>query len=778
MTIMSDYDPDVLQEYAIEAEESLGVAEDLLMGLEANPKERESVEELFRRLHTIKSSSGYFDFDITTSLAHELETLLDLLRSGRIEFSDTLANVLFRGVDSLGAILVRVRKGLSELENDDEHRRLMNDIARLIESVESGPRDLGRLLARAHELAVGNDELLAIVEELSTQLAAELPTVEELAPQKTVPQSLPSPQSTKVVPAGDSVAGDEHDKTIRVRESRLDEFLNHVGNLVSLRQVITTIEGRLPRFVTDTEMLASVRDMAATFVRESEDLQRNIMALRLVPISLAFRKLPRLVRDVAIVAEKNIRVDIRGDLIEVDKSIIPTLEGPLIHLVRNAADHGIEPVEERRRLGKPEQATIELRTEETADMLIVSVSDDGGGIDTQALLAKSIESGVVGAGETLDLQQTLNLMFTPGLSTAAKITETSGRGVGMDVVRREIEDRGGEILVTTEPGRGSKFTIKMPKSVSTMISPAVLVSVANQPFGIQLKSVHEVVSLSMHGRHRVELVPQGKVLRLRGVVLPVVDVASVLFGSSIRNENDCIAIVCQVEDTIVAMLVDAVDDALDVVVQTIDFLARRIGHFADACLLGDGSVAMLLDLGALAKKAGIERDDVEGSARQQGDRVANVRGEKSESELDGVSSSNGEGVAYLRFCVAEGTRSAVRLDRIDRLETISASCIERSQFGLGVQYDGGILRLSHLLGDELELRDPQPVIVLNQEGARRGILVEEIIDVTTYQGEGQSEGTDGEGEVIVLGGQVHEVLNVDRIFGREPSSGVASVGEG
>jgi two-component system chemotaxis sensor kinase CheA len=407
----------------------------------------------------------------------------------------------------------------------------------------------------------------------------------------------PSESAPQEAPEGAAPAADHKhpDKTMRVSESHIDTFLAFVGEMLVVGDMFHHLQRRVDDELNGSDISASFRRTNETFANLSNDLQRSIMSIRRVAVRSLLQKVPRMVRDIASHSGKDIAVHVSGDDVEVDKSLIDLLDAPLTHMVRNAADHGIEPPEARKAAGKPVQGTVRVEVTETADMVVVSVSDDGAGLNLEAIRAKAESLELVKPGQELREQDIVNLLFSSGVSTAAAVTDVSGRGVGMDVVRRMIEEAGGRITVSTEAGSGSVFAVHVPKSVTTQIMSGFLVRTGGQVFVLSLDRVRETTKVE---KHELESVTgKGRVVKLHGNILPVVSFGESMAINHINGARDFeVLVTVEAFKKEFALSVDDVIGVQQVVRRAIDGLETHTPAITGGALLGDGSVALIVDV--------------------------------------------------------------------------------------------------------------------------------------------------------------------------------------
>lgn len=564
-------DPTLLGAFLDESRESLDGLDARLSGLDRSVDLKSEVEAIFRPVHTLKGNAAFFGFMEVQRLAHAMETILDLLRKGRLALTQEATDALLAGCDVLRSCIERVRAGESEVDDVSAFSSLIARLAKLgvqtpladpwqrifadlldLESKEDrlGP-DVIALLARLrHDLASvrpvpaaaivdGMPLRQRLIKPLDTPLdqAAAKSVIDELTalrPQcmdqeqrrllddllstcsvfvgsvgfdevlrkhviERLDQIFPSPvpaarPGNAGNPGSDRRSRSETDgiaKSMRVSEEAVDGFLAHVGELLVIGDQLDHLQRRMSSGTADQHLTRDMRQAVASFSILSDELQRSIMAVRRVQVRSMLQKAPRLVRDIAQAKGKEIAVEITGETTEIDKGRLELLDGPLTHLVRNCADHGIEPPAERVAAGKPACGRIELRASAVDGWFCLEIADDGKGLDLTGIRRKAEELGIVKPGAELAEQDIIDLIFASGLSTAASVSDVSGRGVGMDVVKRQISEAGGAVTVTTARGKGTTFSLRLPSSVSTQIIPGFLVRDGDGLFALPLEVVRE-----------------------------------------------------------------------------------------------------------------------------------------------------------------------------------------------------------------------------------------------------------------------------------------------
>ncbi len=532
-----------------EATERVAELEDGLVRLEKAPDDAELLNGIFRAAHSIKGSSGTFGLTEVTTLTHALEGLLDRMRDGHLAVTRDRIGALLRATDVLGALIVASRAG-------------------------SPP-------------------------------PAELPAVlDELAALDATPEA---PASVTDEPhAARRAASDRRSaldsSSLRVSTQKLDQLIDLVGELVIAQSMVHQV---MTNFTPDA--LPRLQEAVDVMERNTRELQERVMSVRMVEVGAIFRRFPRLVRDLAESLEKEIALEVAGEETELDKGVIEAIADPLTHLVRNAIDHGIEPAAERQLVGKPAHGTIRLAARHEGGAVVVEVTDDGRGLDTRRILEKARECGLVRPEQSLTDDEIHALIFEPGFSTAAVVSDLSGRGVGMDVVKRSVEALNGTVHIVTQPGRGTRFRLKLPLTLA--ILDGLALRVGDQTYILPLIAIVE--SLRPNAQALKRIVGRGELVMVRGEALPLVRLHA-LFGVAGAEVDPRRALVVIVEHDgrRLGLLVDELLGQSQVVIKNLEAGYRRVEGVMGATILGNGSVALILDVQGIARAAAARAADV------------------------------------------------------------------------------------------------------------------------------------------------------------------------
>ncbi|WP_370290473.1 chemotaxis protein CheW [Nocardioides sp.] len=726
-----DDDAEIIAEFLVESHENLDQLDRDLVELEQQPDSRERLSSIFRTIHTIKGTSGFLAFNRLEQLTHVGETLLSRLRDGEQVMTPAIAEALLTMVDTVRSLL----EGIERTGRDDDPAVDVAPVVAVIEALLNGEEPPAS--APAAPLAVVA-EVPAAPEQSPAEPAAG-PTVEQTAGPAVAPvvetaPDLPDLPDLRDLPmfGGGVVLEDEHaettepgegegaerrtvvDSSVRVDVDLLDGLVDLVGELVLTRnQILQRTAG-----ADDVELTrASQRlDLVAS------ELQESIMKTRMQPIGQVWAKMPRVVRDLSHQLGREVELVMDGHETELDRSLLEAVKDPLTHLVRNSLDHGIEPPDVRLAAGKPAKGVLSLRAYHESGQVVVEIADDGKGIDPQRIAAVALERGVVTRDQLarMDQRDVLGLIFRPGFSTAAAVSNISGRGVGMDVVRTNIERIGGSVDVTSEPGRGTTTRVRIPLTLA--IIPALVVGEGEERYAIPQANLVELVRIEGEDLQRqVEDLAGAPVLRLRGKLLPLVSLAETLGGDRPRDEALTV-VVLQSDDVRFGLCVSTVHDTQEIVVKPIGRQLKGLTTYAGATIMGDGRVALILDVPGIAGTAGV------GPAQAE--------------QIDPRATAAGDHTALLVLEVADGRRAALPLSAVARLEEFPRERIERSGSVEVVQYRDGILPLVRLaaaigLPDTSDRGDQVSVVVhetdvqhgVGESGGAVGIVIDRVLDV-------------------------------------------------
>lgn len=567
---------------------------ELIVKIESNPADAESLRSIRRAVHTLKGDSSAFGFSAITNLAHHYEDALDRVRARETGASRALVNLLLAGADML-ALLVKHYRGEGELPDTAQ---LLTRLSALDDSEAANDR-----AALNHALlpVTSQDENFAVApdEFLPTAVAAQAvtPELETEAAQSQESEPQETPDRTAVERRQQA-----RPLTIRVESDRIDAAMNLVGELIIQRSMVANLAAELAEEQRGSETTRRLGEAINLSSRTLSELQESVMRMRLVAIDQVFRRFPRVVRDASIKLGKPFRLEVIGGETEIDKSIVELISDPLLHLVRNACDHGIESAESRRAAGKPEEGLITLRARRVGNRIAIEVADDGSGIDPERIADKAIEKGLVDVQEIAEWtdQQKLALIFLPGFSTAAQVSDMSGRGVGMDVVKTTVDALGGSVTVSSVPEQGSRFVIKLPLTMA--IVRAMLFESAGCRFALPIESIKEITRLRADD---IKSVNGREAFMVRDQVVPLIRVDEALnLSSEAERAARIFTFVVDLGDgRHVGLGVEALWGEQELVLKTIDNALSQSAVVAGASILGDGCVVLILDPNTLVEQA-------------------------------------------------------------------------------------------------------------------------------------------------------------------------------
>ncbi|WP_416399073.1 chemotaxis protein CheA [Allohahella sp. A8] len=580
-----------------EAQEHLAEIENQLLAMDLETADAESLNAIFRAAHSIKGSGSMFGFVSISGFTHHLETLLDKVRQHEIELSQDIIDLVLESVDIIRAMADILRNGGEPDMDTDELVHRLEAAGNSVKSAEktvSTDDEFGLFedVVPAGQAAVDEDFGL-FSDEPAAKAADEseafgLFTEADSQPDTPAADHKPAPKATAKTPTKESKANVEA-ASLRVSVDKVDQLINLVGELVITQSMLLQTGKALDPVKHEKHMSALM-----ALERSTRDLQESVLSIRLLPVSFLFSRFPRVVRDLASKLKKEVELVIIGEQTELDKSIIERLTDPLAHLVRNSIDHGIERPDERVASGKPKKGQVTLSAAHEAGSILIEIIDDGKGLDRERILAKAAENGLPSHDAMTD-GEVWNLIFLPGFSTAETVTDVSGRGVGMDVVRRNILELGGRIEISSVKGEGSRFSVRLPLTLA--ILDGMIVSVAGEVFVLPLGAVVESVQLLPERIKDVQ--GRNPLMQMRGEYIPLIDAAKEFHMERAQEAETATAVVIESEGRRVALLVDELLGQQQVVIKNVEKNYRRIPGFSGATIMGDGSVALILDVSFL-----------------------------------------------------------------------------------------------------------------------------------------------------------------------------------
>ncbi|WRD69551.1 chemotaxis histidine kinase/response regulator CheAY2 [Helicobacter pylori] len=655
---------EIMEDFLIEAFEMNEQLDQDLVELEHNPEDLDLLNRIFRVAHTIKGSSSFLNLNILTHLTHNMEDVLNRARKGEIKITPDIMDVVLRSIDLMKTLLVTIRDTGSDTNNGKENeieeavKQLQAITSQNLEGAKEGTKEAPKKenqeeakkeaekenreenqenkakaptakdfasdnpLADEPDLDYTNmsaEEVEAEIERLlnkrqeadkerRAQKKQEAKPKQEVAP-KTEISKTETPKAPKTETKTKAKADTEENKapsigveqTVRVDVRRLDHLMNLIGELVLGKNRLIRIYGDVEERYDGEKFLEELNQVVSSISAVTTDLQLAVMKTRMQPVGKVFNKFPRMVRDLSRELGKSIELIIEGEETELDKSIVEEIGDPLIHIIRNSCDHGIEPLEERRRLNKPETGKVQLSAYNEGNHIVIKISDDGKGLDPVMLKEKAIEKGVISErdAEGMSDREAFNLIFKPGFSTAKVVSNVSGRGVGMDVVKTNIEKLNGIIEIDSEVGVGTTQKLKIPLTLA--IIQALLVGVQEEYYAIPLSSVLETVRISQDEIYTVD----GKsVLRLRDEVLSLVRLSDIFKVDAILESNsDVYVVIIGLADQKIGVIVDYLIGQEEVVIKSLGYYLKNTRGIAGATVRGDGKITLIVDVGAMMDMA-------------------------------------------------------------------------------------------------------------------------------------------------------------------------------
>ncbi|GAA7030848.1 chemotaxis histidine kinase/response regulator CheAY2 [Helicobacter pylori] len=646
---------EIMEDFLIEAFEMNEQLDQDLVELEHNPEDLDLLNRIFRVAHTIKGSSSFLNLNILTHLTHNMEDVLNRARKGEIKITPDIMDVVLRSIDLMKTLLVTIRDTGSDTNNGKENeieeavKQLQAITSQNLEGAKEGtkeaPKEEAKEEAKKENIKENqenkakapntanqaSDNPLADEPDLDyTNMSAEEVEAEierllnkrqeadkerraqkkqEAKPKQEVAPKTETPKAPKTETKAKAKADTEENKapsigveqTVRVDVRRLDHLMNLIGELVLGKNRLIRIYSDVEERYDGEKFLEELNQVVSSISAVTTDLQLAVMKTRMQPVGKVFNKFPRMVRDLSRELGKSIELIIEGEETELDKSIVEEIGDPLIHIIRNSCDHGIEPLEERRRLNKPETGKVQLSAYNEGNHIVIKISDDGKGLDPVMLKEKAIEKGVISErdAEGMSDREAFNLIFKPGFSTAKVVSNVSGRGVGMDVVKTNIEKLNGIIEIDSEVGVGTTQKLKIPLTLA--IIQALLVGVQEEYYAIPLSSVLETVRISQDEIYTVD----GKsVLRLRDEVLSLVRLSDIFKVDAILESNsDVYVVIIGLADQKIGVIVDYLIGQEEVVIKSLGYYLKNTRGIAGATVRGDGKITLIVDVGAMMDMA-------------------------------------------------------------------------------------------------------------------------------------------------------------------------------
>ncbi len=621
---MSDEMQEILNDFLTESNEMLEVLDQRFVTLESDPTNTDLLNEIFRAMHSMKGSAGFLGFNHLVDVAHRGENILNKLRQGEMAVNQAIISVILETIDVIKAIMADIREsgtdshvatGAIAAKLDDILNGTTSSSASAVAHAEAAalptvetmsppapeaapivsPPTLGEILV--NDGLASKEQVLDALTAQQHQPEPKTPLGEILLQAKAITeraldQALHKQEKTPK-PA-------EEDATIRVETKRLDSVMNLVGELVLGRNRLIKIGTQLEQHHESDPQVRVLSETLAQLNLVTTDLQLAVMKTRMLPIKKVFAKLPRMVRDLSQKLNKQVHLEMRGEETELDKSVADEIGDPLVHLVRNAIDHGIETPAERQAKGKAGEGQLTIAASQEGNSIVIRINDDGRGIQVEKIKEKALSKGLISEAElaTMEHREVLNLIFLPGFSTAEKVTDVSGRGVGMDVVRTNIRKINGSVDLESEPGKGSQIIIKLPLTIA--IIQALMVEVERSIFAIPLSTVIEAVRIS---RSEIKTINGREVLHLRDRVLPLIRLAQEFDIPTDTERERFYVVVAALGDRRVGVVVDELRSQEEVVIKSIWDYLETVKGVSGATITGEGKVVLILDTSELVQNA-------------------------------------------------------------------------------------------------------------------------------------------------------------------------------
>lgn len=627
---------EIMEDFLVEAFELIEQIDHDLVELEANPEDLELLNRIFRVAHTVKGSSSFLNFDVLTELTHHMEDVLNKARKDELKITPEVMDVVLESVDMMKGLL----HGIRDYGNDTDVGIDIKDICARLTAISEGDEipastshegeaveiELKPDGSESVEVAepekeisdedlssLSDDEVEAEIERLlkvrkaedkarrEQKAASSGEPAKKPAPQAAKPAPAPKKDDDKKVPAQAGGGGVAQEQTIRVEVKRLDHLMNLIGELVLGKNRLLKIYDDVEERYEGEKFLEELNQVVSSLSLVTTDIQLAVMKTRMLPIAKVFNKFPRMIRDLSRELGKQIDLEISGEETELDKSIVEEIGDPLVHIIRNSCDHGIEDPETRRAAGKPEKGLVQLKAYNEGNHIVVEIVDDGKGLDPDMLKQKSMEKGIITEREadTMSDKEAYGLIFKPGFSTAAKVTNVSGRGVGMDVVKTNIEKLNGIIDIESEVGKGTVMKLKIPLTLA--IIQSLLVGTQEEFYAIPLASVLETVRVPIDDIYTID----GKnVLRLRDEVLSLVRLSDVFGVNKVFDGGDqTYVVIIGVAEAKLGIIVDTLVGQEEIVIKSMGDYLQNIPGIAGATIRGDGRVTLIIDVGAMMEMA-------------------------------------------------------------------------------------------------------------------------------------------------------------------------------
>ncbi|MEE6251449.1 MAG: chemotaxis protein CheW [Bdellovibrionota bacterium] len=735
----------IVQEFILESSENVQIISTRLTSLEKDPENKDMINELYRAVHTIKGGAGFLKLKNLEKLTHNLENVLDLIRADKLPLNGSFIDLALESVDAIqffvngveqtgeepeGKFDDLVKRLLAMIESDVTQNEMMSPDSHLLDTTQELAKALGE--SKISDVNIEAPEVLKQVVEPAPAAAPApapkasenvVPIQQETKPkaavihQGNIPTEAPGAISAKPEPkkaqAPQKQENSITDSVVRVNVSLLDKIMNVVGELVLTRNQILQFASS-----DDSSELQRLSNQLNTITTE---LQEDVMTTRMQPIGTVLTRFERIVRDMARDLGKNIDLKIEGKSTELDKTLLEAIKDPLTHMIRNSVDHGIEMPDVRAAASKPELGTLSINAYHEGGQVTIEIADDGGGISKEKLKEKAVSKGLITPEKAASLseKETLNLIFLPGFSTAQKVTNISGRGVGMDVVRNNIEKIGGKIEITSLEGVGTTFKLKIPLTLA--IIPALIVHSGASSFAIPQINLLELVRADSSGESQIEVINGAEFFRLRGDLIPIISLNRVLNlpekeDVDLQSQN---IVVLNSDGRVYGLVVDEISDTVEIVVKPLAKQLKNLQYYAGATIMGDGLVSLILDVNGIANFIHLNLDS-----------------RREEDSLEQQFSKDNQEMLLFKVYDRPNDLYTVPLVLVNRLEEFDKEKVEFTGDQAVIHYRGSAMPL-YFIHKELgyaksgfdELPSVLPVFVLALRGTYVGFVVESILDV-------------------------------------------------
>jgi two-component system, chemotaxis family, sensor kinase CheA len=763
---------DIVKEFLVESYDNLDRLDRDFIDLEKDAENKDTLSSIFRTIHTIKGTCGFLGFKNLESLAHVAENLLAKLRDGTLPVTPEMVSALLAAVDGIRTMLRTIEE--TETDGKENYQALKDKLTRMqSQDWQPAPQaHTGKPATEAkapHPAKLDEEEKSGIpfgsvlVEEgkiQPDQLDLALRRQSEGDPRRVgeilVEQGVIKPDDVKVaLKKQEEQKGNVADSSVRIDVVLLDRLMNLVGELVLERNRILQFgQGKDPGLNSSVQRLNRI----------TSELQEGVMKTRMQQVGNIWNKFPRVVRDLAMACGKKIRLELEGKETELDRTLLEAIKDPLTHLIRNSVDHGVETPEARRAARKPEEGVILLRAFHEGGLVIMEIQDDGGGINPVKIKNKAIEKNLITSAEAerMDDNTALQLIFLPGFSTAEKVTNVSGRGVGMDVVKTNIEKIGGQVDIASVVGKGTTFRLKIPLTLA--IVPALIVMAGGERYAIPQVALRELIRIE--NGEGMETIQDRHFYRLRGSLLPLLFLSHELgIQSQLDLQKTLKIVVLHADGKTLGLVVEDIRDTEEIVVKPLGKQLKSVDIFAGATIMGDGKVALILDIAGMARRGHADINlELDGANAHDSSRS------KTQENL----------TTLLLLRTPDDGRMVIPLSQVARLEEFQRSTLEHAGNLHVVRYRDEIMPIIPVMdwlperrgekraGDRVDIQannESLNVVVYNWEGRNVGLLVDEILDILDHPFQVQPTASrDGVEGTIVVHDKVTEVLDIRRII--------------